>query len=170
MSIQRTHGSDRGSPFDLLIPFYAITAPTFESHVLKYTYTYSSVLLILSERLRDCACFEMIKLPAAQRPEGTMTKIRGPRVDWIHADWTPPSSWVYYDEDITTLYKEGERRRAAERADTARFGLKEFSHVNKSVLALTLFRSFCAHKSYPLSIICFVCICHEIPLSPSCIP
>lgn len=37
MSIDRTHGSNQGSPFDELVPFYAITAPTFVSPVLKYT-------------------------------------------------------------------------------------------------------------------------------------
>lgn len=70
------------------------------------------MMLRLGERLRDVFRFELIKLPAAQRPEGTARNIRDERnVHWLPQNWTPPSSWLSYDEDIPEWYEAQEEKR-----------------------------------------------------------
>ncbi|QDS77712.1 hypothetical protein FKW77_004048 [Venturia effusa] len=109
------YGRDRYSQFDTLVSFYAITAPTFESPVLKYAYTYGAFMLELSGRLTDLTRCELSKLPAEKRPERRTTDIRRDYLDWVPSTWTPPSSWTYYDEDLPAWYEAEQSRCEAQR-------------------------------------------------------
>lgn len=117
------------------VPFYQIMAPELGSSVLKYTSTWGDIMQALSLRLDRLARFELLKLPADQRPptlmypdrfaHNTMFAAQDP-FDW---EWnaandvdeilykeniTFPQGWKFYDDQLIKWYNfvEGELRKS----------------------------------------------------------
>ena len=95
--------------------YYDISAPLFQSHALRYKYTYHHKwLTFLALRTNRLTALELRKLKPSERPTEFQNLIDSPARDIAvhHEEIDKPASWTFWDPDIPKWYEAWQKSEA----------------------------------------------------------